>query len=72
MNKYMLKLIVDHRESKLIKLLEEKQDTIAFETKALDVGDVIVSEDVAIERKTGSDCRIGRHGRSPAPGCDHE
>jgi Fanconi anemia group M protein len=51
----MLDLIVDHRESKLIKLIEEKPDTIAFETKALDVGDVIVSEDVAIERKTGSD-----------------
>ncbi|MHA1952614.1 MAG: ERCC4 domain-containing protein [Candidatus Heimdallarchaeaceae archaeon] len=55
MNKYMLNLIVDHRESKLLKLLDQKQDSITYETKALDVGDVIVSEDVAIERKTGSD-----------------
>jgi len=55
MNTYMLNLIVDHRESKLIDLLKQKKDTINYETKALDIGDVIVSEDVAIERKTGSD-----------------
>jgi Fanconi anemia group M protein len=55
MNNYMLNLIVDHRESKLIKQLEQKQETITFETKALDIGDIIVSDDVAIERKTGSD-----------------
>ncbi|NPD88759.1 MAG: hypothetical protein HGN29_08535 [Asgard group archaeon] len=55
MNKHKLNLIIDNRESKLIKLLEQKQDSIIYETKALDVGDVIVSEDVAIERKTGSD-----------------
>ena len=55
MSEYKLNLIVDHRETRLIKLLEKKQDTISYETKALDVGDIIVSEDVAIERKTGSD-----------------
>ena len=51
----LLKLIVDHRETKLIRLLEEKKDKFDFEVKQLKVGDIIVSEDVAIERKTGSD-----------------
>ncbi len=51
----LLKLIVDHRETKLIKLLKEKKERFTFEIKQLKVGDIIVSEDVAIERKTGSD-----------------
>ena len=56
MNKnQLLRLIVDHRETKLIRLLEEKKDKFEVELKQLKVGDIIVSEDVAIERKTGSD-----------------
>jgi len=56
MNKnQLLKLIIDHSETKLIRLLEEKKDKFDFEIKQLKVGDIVVSEDVAIERKTGSD-----------------
>ena len=58
MKGYVLNLIVDHRESKLIQLLEQKKDSITYETKSLDVGDIIVSEDVAIERKTGLFCSL--------------
>ncbi len=50
-----LQIIIDHRERKLIKSLDKKSDKIGYETKNLEVADIIISEDVAIERKTGSD-----------------
>ena len=50
-----LKIIVDNRERKLIKLLETKFPNIDFETKQLDIADIVITEDVAIERKEGFD-----------------
>jgi len=38
-----------------MKLLEEKYTNIKFETEQLDIADIVISEDVAIERKEGSD-----------------
>ena len=52
---YILKLIVDNRERKLIELLDENKTKFDYETKQLESGDIIISEDVAIERKTGLD-----------------
>ncbi|MFW9852301.1 MAG: ERCC4 domain-containing protein [Candidatus Thorarchaeota archaeon] len=48
-------IIIDHRERKLIKSLDKISEKISYETKSLEVADIIISEDVAIERKTGSD-----------------
>ncbi len=50
-----LKIIVDNRERKLIKLIETKFPNINFETKQLDIADIVITEDVAIERKEGFD-----------------
>jgi ERCC4-type nuclease len=50
-----LKIIIDNRERKLIKLLETKFPNIDFELKQLDIADIVISEDVAIERKEGFD-----------------
>jgi Fanconi anemia group M protein len=50
-----LKLIVDNRERKLMELLDKKRDTIDYNSQQLDIADIIVSEDVAIERKEGFD-----------------
>lgn len=38
-----------------MKLLEEKHPNIKFETKQLDIADIVISEDIAIERKEGFD-----------------
>ena len=48
-------IIVDHRENKLKALLDKKKDKITYESKQLDVADVVISSDVAIERKEGFD-----------------
>ena len=53
--KNTLKIIVDNRERKLIELLERNFPKIEFETKQLDIADIVISEDVAIERKEGFD-----------------
>ena len=50
-----LRIIIDNRERKLMKLLEEKYPNIEFETKQLDIADIVITEDVAIERKEGFD-----------------
>ncbi len=50
-----LKIIIDTRERKLISLLEKKFPNIEFEVKQLDIADVVITEDVAIERKEGFD-----------------
>ena len=50
-----LKIIVDNRERKLIKLIETKFPNISFEIEQLDIADIVISEDVAIERKEGFD-----------------
>ena len=51
----ILHIIVDNREGKLKALLDKKKDVIKYESKQLDIADVIVSQDVAIERKEGFD-----------------
>jgi len=48
-------IIVDHRENKLKALFDKKKDKITYESKQLDVADIVVSSDVAIERKEGFD-----------------
>jgi len=53
--KQIVHVIVDDRERKLKALLDSKKDTITYESKRLDVADIVVTEDVGIERKTGPD-----------------
>ncbi len=55
MKEKLLKIIVDNREHKLMKLLDGKRDKIVYESKQLDIADIVVSQDVAIERKEGFD-----------------
>ena len=50
-----IKIIVDNRERKLMILLDSRKDTITYESQQLDVADIVISEDVAIERKEGFD-----------------
>ncbi|MHA1293101.1 MAG: ERCC4 domain-containing protein [Promethearchaeota archaeon] len=49
-----LKIIIDNREKKLIELLAKKKKLI-YEIKQLDIADIVISKDVAIERKEGFD-----------------
>ena len=52
----LLNIIVDHRERKLKDLLDKKKkDIIKYESKQLDIADIVVSKNVAIERKEGFD-----------------
>ncbi|MFW9771491.1 MAG: ERCC4 domain-containing protein, partial [Candidatus Thorarchaeota archaeon] len=48
-------IILDNREQKLASILEGKKDRITYETKQLDIADIVVSNEVAIERKEGFD-----------------
>lgn len=48
-------ILVDDREHKLKKIFDTKSDKISYESKRLDIADIIVSNEVAIERKEGSD-----------------
>ncbi|MFX1311971.1 MAG: ERCC4 domain-containing protein [Promethearchaeota archaeon] len=48
-------IIVDTREQKLSKMLDSKKDRITYENKQLDIADVVISDEVAIERKEGFD-----------------
>jgi Fanconi anemia group M protein len=48
-------IIVDHRENKLKALLDKKKEKISYESKQLDIADIVISSEVAIERKEGSD-----------------
>jgi len=50
-----LHVIIDNREQKLKALLDKKKDIITYESKQLDIADIIVSSEVAIERKEGFD-----------------
>jgi len=51
----LLKVIIDNREKKLMDLLDQKFPNIQYEPQQLDVADIIISEEVAIERKEGFD-----------------
>ena len=53
--KQIVHVIVDDRERKLKAVLDGKKDTITYESKRLDVADIVVTEDTGIERKTGPD-----------------
>jgi len=48
-------IIIDDRERKLIAIFDKKKDTITYESKRLDIADIIISSEVAIERKEGLD-----------------
>jgi ERCC4-type nuclease len=48
-------IIVDHRENKLKALLDKKKENITYESKQLDIADIVISSEVAIERKEGVD-----------------
>ncbi len=51
----LLHVIIDNREQKLKAILDKKKDTITYESKQLDIADIVISSEVAIERKEGSD-----------------
>ena len=53
--KKLLHIIVDNREHKLMALLDGKKDTITYDSEQLDIADIIISDEVAIERKEGFD-----------------
>ena len=48
-------IIVDHREHKLKALLDKKREKITYESKQLDIADIVITSEVAIERKEGFD-----------------
>ncbi len=51
----VLRIILDHREVKLREIFNAKKEKIVYELKQLDIADVVVSQNVAIERKEGLD-----------------
>jgi len=53
--KDLLHVIIDNREQKLKHLLDKRKDTITYDSEQLDIADIVISEDVAIERKEGAD-----------------
>jgi len=50
-----LHVILDNREQKLKIIFDRKKDVITYDLEQLDVADIVVSEEVAIERKEGFD-----------------
>jgi ERCC4-type nuclease len=48
-------ILLDDREKKLIAIFDKKSDVITYESKRLDIADIVISSEVAIERKEGSD-----------------
>ena len=50
-----LHVIIDNREQKLKHILDLKKNIITYDSEQLDVADVIISEEVAVERKEGFD-----------------
>ena len=48
-------ILLDDREHKLKKVFDIKADTISYEFKRLEIADIVVSSEVAIERKEGAD-----------------
>ncbi len=53
--KKIVHVIVDDREHKLKELFYTKKVTVTYSTEQLDIADIVVSSDVEIERKEGSD-----------------
>jgi ERCC4-type nuclease len=48
-------IVLDNREHKLKNIFDTKTDAITYESRQLDIADIIISSEVAIERKEGSD-----------------
>ncbi len=48
-------ILLDDREKKLIAIFDKKSEVITCESKRLDIADIIISSEIAIERKKGSD-----------------
>ena len=48
-------IIVDSREHKLKTLLDKRKETITYDSEQLDIADIVISEEIAIERKEGFD-----------------
>ncbi len=55
MKQKSLKIIIDNRERELIRHIKSSYHSIELDIKQLDIADIVVSQDVAIERKEGSD-----------------
>ena len=51
----LMHIIIDHRENKLKSILDKKKDSITYESKQLDIADIVITSEVAIERKEGFD-----------------
>lgn len=51
----LLNVILDTRERKLMEIFDKRKDIISYKVEQLDVADVIISKEVAIERKEGND-----------------
>ena len=50
-----LHVIIDNREQKLKRIFDQKKETITYVSEQLDIADIVISEEVAIERKEGFD-----------------
>ncbi|MFX1530076.1 MAG: ERCC4 domain-containing protein, partial [Promethearchaeota archaeon] len=48
-------IIIDHRENKLKALLDKRKEQMSYESQQLDIADIVISNEVAIERKEGFD-----------------
>ncbi|MFW9942119.1 MAG: ERCC4 domain-containing protein [Candidatus Thorarchaeota archaeon] len=48
-------IIIDHRENKLKALLDKRKEQLSYESQQLDIADIVISNEVAIERKEGFD-----------------
>jgi len=48
-------IIIDNREQKLMRIFDKKKDKISYESKQLDIADLVISSEIAIERKEGFD-----------------
>ncbi|KKM97994.1 hypothetical protein LCGC14_1162420 [marine sediment metagenome] len=53
--KKIVQVIVDDREHNLKALLDKKKKTLTYSSEHLDIADIVISSDVAIERKEGAD-----------------
>ena len=51
----LMHVIIDHRENKLKSILDKKKDSITYESQQLDIADIVITSEVAIERKEGFD-----------------
>ena len=51
----LLKIILDTRERKLMEIFDKRKDFLSYSVEQLDIADIIISEEVAIERKEGND-----------------